>query len=156
MAVAVPLIAEPTDPKQAADQEDARPTDKVRAQDRRPRRIALVVDDSEDAQLICREVLEEEGFWVHTAGNGLEALDLLFTIPTPTIIVLDLLMPKMDGHEVLDVIRAYRRLAEVPVLIVTASDTATSSAPRVDLLRKPIVGDALADRIRSLLGESIH
>jgi CheY-like chemotaxis protein len=156
MAVAVPLSAEPTDPKQAGDEEDTRSTDKVRAQDSRPRRIALVVDDSEDAQLLCREVLEDEGFWVQTAGDGREALDLLFVIPTPTIIVLDLLMPKMDGHELLDVIRAYHRLADVPVLIVTASDTALSSGPRLDLLRKPIVGDALAHRVRGLLGESIH
>jgi CheY-like chemotaxis protein len=141
----------PDDP--AIEDEDTRTTDKLRAQDRRPRRVALVVDDSEDVHVLCREALEDEGFWVQTALNGQDALDLLIAMPTPAVIVLDLLMPKMGGLELLEVIRSYRRLSDVPVLIITASDDETQLGPNLDLLRKPLRCGQLTKRIRQLLGE---
>jgi CheY-like chemotaxis protein len=156
MAAATPVIAEPTDPEGDAEREDARTTLELGPRERRLRRVALVVDDSADARDLCRETLEDEGFSVQTARDGQEALDLLFTIATPTIIILDLLMPKMDGHELLEVIRAYRRFAQVPVLIITATDGANDASPWTDVLHKPIVGDTLAERVRALLGESLH
>ena len=143
---------EPAD-NPAIEDEDVTTTDRLRARDRRPRRVALVVDDSEDVHVLCREALEAEGFWVQTALNGQDALDLLIAMPTPTVIVLDLLMPKMGGLELLEVIRSYRRLSEVPVLIVTASDDVTELGPKLALLRKPIHCGQLAERVRLLLGE---
>ena len=153
VAAALALDDDPPDIEPATRDEDTRATDKVPAQDRRPRRVALVVDDSEDVQVLCRDALADEGFWVQTALDGRDALELLIAMPTPAVIVLDLLMPKMGGLEMLDVIRSYRRLADVPVLIITASDEAVPQGPKLDILRKPIHCDLLAERIRILLGE---
>ena len=74
-------------------------------------------------------------------------------MPTPAVIVLDLLMPKMGGLELLKVIRSYWRLASVPVLIITATDDVTEVGPKLDLLRKPLQCNELAERVRQLLGE---
>ena len=152
-----PTVALDEDPKpgRSAEVDENKITNKLRARDRRRRRVALVVDDSEDAQVVCREVLEAEGFLVQTALDGRDALELLIDIPAPAIIILDILMPNMSGLELLDIIRAYRRLAETPVLLMTASDEFPPFADRHTLfLHKPVECDALAAGIRRLLGDS--
>jgi len=153
----VPPLALPEDPKQerSAEADDHKITNKLRAKDRRRRRVALVVDDSEDAQIVCREVLEAEGFLVQTAPDGRDALELLTELPSPAIIILDILMPNMSGLEFLDIIRAYRRLAETPVLLMTASDEFPPFADRHTLfVQKPVDCDALASSIRRILDDS--
>ena len=155
MRSAMTRLAEPPDAEDGDSFGESRITNRLRAEDRRPRRVALVVDDSEDARTLCRSILEDQGFWVQTAANGSEALDLLFVMSTPTIIVLDLFMPEMDGHELLDVLRGYSRFTDVPVLVITASDEEPVAARHTGFLRKPILGEALAERVRALLGEAL-
>ncbi len=153
----VPAVAPDEDPERgrSAEVDENKSTNRLRAKDRRRRRMALVVDDSEDAQVVCREVLEAEGFLVQTAPDGCDALDLLIDIPAPAIIILDILMPNMSGLELLDIIRAYSRLAETPVLLMTASDDFPPFPDRHTLfLHKPVDCDALAAGIRRLLGDS--
>jgi len=135
--------------------DENRTTDRLRAEDRRPRRVALVVDDSDDARDFCRDVLEDEGYFVKTALDGQDALDLLIAMPTPAVIVLDVLMPKMSGLELLDIIRSYRRLAEVPVVVITAADglEAIDDAHTI-CLKKPIDCSRLARTIQFLLDSS--
>jgi CheY-like chemotaxis protein len=153
--MAPPSLAldESPDDASATDDEEKRTTDKVRARDHRPRRVALVVDDSADMHALCRAALEDEGFWVQTALDGQDALELLLAMPTPSVIILDLLMPRMGGLELLEVIRSYRRLANVPVLVVTASDEPLPEGEKVEVLRKPIQCGELASSVRTLLGE---
>ena len=134
------------------DPEENKITQPLRARDRRPRRTALVVDDSDDIQELCREVLEEEGFLVRRAFNGQDALELLIALPAPQIIVLDILMPEMSGLELLDIIRAYHRLADVPIVVVTATDALDrETAPRVVLLKKPFTCEELARSVQAAL-----
>lgn len=158
MATSTLPLDEPPDGDRADGGGDQRSTRKLRAQERRPKRVALVVDDSDDVHDLCRGVLEDEGFSVQTALDGQDALDLLIALPTPAVILLDLLMPRMGGIELLELIRSYRRLADVPILVITASDEALQPGPRLDVLRKPIRCDELAERIRGLLGDlgSLH
>ena len=87
----------------------------------RSRTRLLVVDDSVDAQELFRLHLERSGYEVVTAHDGREALEQLGREPLlPGCIIVDLLMPVMDGMELIESLRSDRRLADVPVLVVSA------------------------------------
>lgn len=79
----------------------------------------LVVDDSPDVLLLCRVHLEYEGHAVETAADGYEALDALAT-GRPDLVVLDIMMPGMDGWDVLSAMRADPATANIPVVMLTA------------------------------------
>ena len=80
-------------------------------------RVALVVDDSMLIRhTVCR-FLEERGFAMESATNGKEALEMLETV-IPDLIVTDLLMPHMTGHEFIERLRASRHTAEIPVVVL--------------------------------------
>lgn len=81
----------------------------------------LVVDDSVTNQTLLQRRLEREGYHVLKAGSGQAALDYLETEPIG-LILLDLMMPEMDGEEVLQRMQADERLRKIPVIMVTASD----------------------------------
>lgn len=89
---------------------------------RRRADTVLLVDDYSDARETMRDLLEEHGYATIEANNGQQALDLLISQSAERVglIVLDLEMPIMDGHQFLKVLRSYVRLAAVPVLIVSA------------------------------------
>jgi len=87
-----------------------------------PPRI-LVVDDDADARLLVRTVMEKDGFEVTEAEDGHEALDLLRADPEFSMVILDLMMPGIDGHEVLNQIRGSVETAALPVLIRTGTGT---------------------------------
>jgi len=81
----------------------------------------LVVEDNEAAVIQVREVLESEGYKVDVVRGGQEALEYVKqTIPEG--IILDLMMPEVDGFEVLEKIRCTRTTAQIPVLVLTAKD----------------------------------
>lgn len=81
----------------------------------------LIVEDNKDAVIQIRTVLESEGYQVMIAENGREALDFIkHTIPDG--IILDLMMPDVDGFEVLDNLRGSVETRNIPVLILTAKD----------------------------------
>jgi CheY-like chemotaxis protein len=96
----------------------------------------LVVDDEPDIRESLRDVLEDEGYRVHLASNGREALERLGTLPRPCAIILDIIMPVMSGTEFYAAVKADPRTADVP-LVVSTSDP--SRAPRGPLiLKKPL------------------
>lgn len=81
----------------------------------------LIVEDNKDAIIQIRAVLESEGYQVMIAENGREALDFIkHTIPDG--IILDLMMPDVDGFEVLDNLRGSVEIRNIPVLVLTAKD----------------------------------
>ena len=81
----------------------------------------LVVDDNEAAVIQVREILESEGYKVDVVRGGQEALEYVKqTIPEG--IILDLMMPEIDGFEVLEKIRGSKSTAKIPVLVLTAKD----------------------------------
>lgn len=107
-----------------------------------PPREVLVVDDDADIREGVAEVLALAGYSVITAENGRAALELLSGPRLPALILLDLMMPEMDGWAVLSALRADRRLAAVPVVILTAMER--SRAPQAaGYLRKPFDLDDL-------------
>ena len=98
------------------------------------RKSVLIVDDDLDIREILTETLLDRGFDVVTAGNGLEALKVLRSLSAPpSVILLDLMMPIMDGYGFLEQQRRDPALASIPLAIVTAGH-------RVDRSR---LGDAL-------------
>ena len=83
--------------------------------------LALVVDDSMLIRhTVCR-FLEDRGFRVESATNGLEALEMLNAIH-PDIIVTDLQMPKMDGLELIQALQAKPQTSEIPVVVLAGKN----------------------------------
>ena len=84
----------------------------------------LLVDDDEAIREALTELLVCEGFAVHPAQNGKEALDWLHRNGGPCVVVLDLMMPVMDGRTFLGIRRADPSLSKIPVLVATATRAA--------------------------------
>jgi CheY-like chemotaxis protein len=82
----------------------------------------LVVDDDPEMRDMTRRMLEHMEIEVHEAADGAEALAWLEVNPLPSIILLDLMMPVVDGFEVLDRLRQDDRWANIPVLVATAKE----------------------------------
>jgi CheY-like chemotaxis protein len=82
-------------------------------------RTILVVDDNLDSTLIMRSILETHGFTVWVANSGPEALVRLAR-EVPHVILLDVMMPEMNGFEVLERIKTTHATSKVPVIMVTA------------------------------------
>ena len=86
-----------------------------------PNRPVLIVDDDLDIRELLAEALEELGFDVVTAANGLEALTLVRNMTTPpSIILLDLMMPVLDGYGFLEQRAKEAMLAAIPVAVISA------------------------------------
>ena len=82
-----------------------------------------MVDDDADVRLLLREVLEENSYFVLTAADGEKALRLLQEHPVvPDVIILDMMMPGMDGWEFLARKHEDPRLADIPVILCTGLD----------------------------------
>jgi CheY-like chemotaxis protein len=79
-----------------------------------------LVDDDDDMRTALTHFLADDGFSVHTARNGREALTLLAEIESPGLILLDLMMPVMDGSQFLAERRRDARLSGIPVVIMSA------------------------------------
>src|SRR5262245_11585058 len=109
-----------------------------------PGASVLLVEDDEDIRLDLAALLVEEGFSVTCAAHGGEALSLLRTGPKPDVILLDLMMPTMDGWAFRAAQLADAALAPVPVLLLTASGgDPTRALGAVGCIRKPINLDLL-------------
>jgi CheY-like chemotaxis protein len=107
----------------------------------------VVVDDEETICETLKDVLEEEGYVVEVAGDGVDALALLRgMIVLPRMIILDLLMPRMDGNTVLSTMRAEPALADIPVVISTSDPSRAPSG--VLIMKKPVDLDVLLDTVR--------
>jgi CheY-like chemotaxis protein len=99
----------------------------------------LIVDDDDDAREALVEILSARGYRTSGASNGKEALDLLRdTGLRPAAILLDLTMPIMSGHEFLEAAANDPALADLPVVVLTASLERPSSDSVVAFLRKPL------------------
>lgn len=113
----------------------------------------LVIDDQEPARRFITDILEPEGFAVEVAESGARGLASLET-RRPNLVFLDLLMPEMDGAEVLREIRT--RFGDLPVVILTAypdSEVMERTLPHspVTLLAKPCTRDKILRCVRGLV-----
>jgi two-component system KDP operon response regulator KdpE len=115
----------------------------------------LVVDDERPLRDFIRKNLEARNFTVHTAANGLEALALANTQPLD-LIILDVMMPTMDG---LETTRRIRQTSLVPIIILTALSEEKDKVAALDLgaddyLTKPFGVEELLARVRAVLRRS--
>lgn len=109
----------------------------------------LVVDDDRDCLEVMRWLLEYSGYHVETAFNGREALDYFEEGGTAALVLVDLMMPVMNGMEFLAERRKRPDLAGIPVIIVTAADMMARRAHE-PIVTKPIDADELLQQIREL------
>ena len=115
----------------------------------------LLVDDEPDILEIVGYNLKNEGYQVYTANNGLEALKSAKKI-TPNLILLDIMMPEMDGIETCEKIRAIKSLENTLIAFLTArnedySQVAGFDAGADDYITKPIKPKVLISKVKSLL-----
>jgi DNA-binding response OmpR family regulator len=116
----------------------------------------LVVDDEPTIRELIAEALRESGYEVDTAAHGAEALDLMHRNP-PDAIVLDLMMPRLDGHGFVQLMRLNPRFASVPIVLVTATYGAAKVAESIGVracVTKPFELDELVAVVHGILSES--
>lgn len=118
----------------------------------------LLVDDEADILEFLSYNLQKEGFTILTAGDGVEAIEIVKT-SKPDLILLDLMMPRMDGIETCQVIRADEKLNDSIVVFLTSrnedySQVACLEAGADDFIQKPIRPRLLLAKINSLLRRS--
>lgn len=115
----------------------------------------LVVDDDPDTVAILARHLQREGFVALEAISGLECLRIARENPVD-VILLDLMMPEMDGFQVCRKLKENPATAEIPVIMITARDDLDARAEGMrlgvsDFLAKPVFRRQLANRIRAQL-----
>jgi putative two-component system response regulator len=116
------------------------------------RPIVLVVDDVDMNVMILEEILQAD-YQVLTANNGREALKKLRVAPVlPKIILLDVMMPEMDGKEMFEILKADDAFRRIPVIFITAENDSESellAAGAVDFINKPFQPDIVKHRVRN-------
>ncbi|MFE4107310.1 hybrid sensor histidine kinase/response regulator [Almyronema epifaneia] len=114
----------------------------------------LVVDDSPDNLFLVQTILEEEGYQLSFAEDGRTALQKIYQSP-PSLVLLDVMMPGMNGYEVTQKIRGNADLPFIPILLVTAHEESSVvkglDTGADDFIRKPFDMDELLARVRALL-----
>src|SRR5687768_5472999 len=114
--------------------------------------MVLVIDDDAEIRQALTEILEDESYTVRVAANGREALDCIARGFCPDVILLDVMMPVMDGWHFLSARLRHPQLVEVPIIIISAGFDAEREAQKVgvfEFARKPLHVDDLIDRIES-------
>ena len=126
------------------------------ASDRYPR--VAIVDDNPEARRLIRRILQSQGeYTLFEASDGREALELARK-EHPNLIILDLMMPEIDGFGVLEALQSQPETTEIPVIVVTAKELTPAEKARLrgrvkSLLQKgDFLNDDLEDEVRSLLG----
>jgi two-component system alkaline phosphatase synthesis response regulator PhoP len=119
-----------------------------------PGRILIVEDDPDIAELASR-YLDKAGFTTERVGSGREALQQITARP-PDLVVLDLMLPQMDGLEICRSVRADERTAAIPIIMVTARGEESERIVGLELgaddyLPKPFSPSELVARVRALL-----
>jgi CheY-like chemotaxis protein len=106
----------------------------------------LIIEDCDEIRVDLAELLRDEGYEVATARHGAEALDLLGRGPAPSLILLDLMMPVMDGWQFRKEQLGKPNLAPIPVVLLTGSNNAQQHArdlKAVGCVQKPFDFDQL-------------
>ena len=119
------------------------------------RRKILVVEDNTELLELLRLNLKAAGFAVATATNGIEALKKAHSL-LPDLVLLDLVLPELDGFAVCETLRKGAATASIPIIVLTGLDNdsarqAIARAGRCDFIAKPVNPKHLVARIKELL-----
>lgn len=110
-------------------------------------KFVLIVDDDKDIQSSIKMILELHGYNVSCVSNGQEALDSFKQGLLPSVILLDLMMPVMDGFEFMKVINKDLDLLKIPIIVMTAARNKTQEIKDHITLLKPFDVKALLKAI---------
>jgi CheY-like chemotaxis protein len=113
----------------------------------------LVVDDDRSARTMLSVVLERAGHDVMCASNGAQALDRMRRGPLPEIVLLDLMMPRVNGWQVLEAMAEDPRLADIPVVVLTSFTDRDDLPANRPVLHKPVDDEALVETVDDMLAE---
>jgi len=116
----------------------------------------LVIEDEENVRLVVNLSLEKEGYEVESAATGEEALERVVDF-APDLIILDIMMPGMDGWEVLGLLKSNALTDKIPVCVLTAKGEVrdmmyATQKGAADYITKPFTRKELVDRVGVLLG----
>jgi CheY-like chemotaxis protein len=111
----------------------------------------LVVDDDPEIRSLVCELLVSEGYEVDNAENGKEALAFLAACgeDLPQVILLDLMMPVMDGFRFLELVAKSESLSKIPVILTTAANEEIAASLSRLVVRKPYDVDGLLEAVRT-------
>jgi two-component system phosphate regulon response regulator PhoB len=120
-----------------------------------PRATILLVEDEETLRRVMRDLLEQEGYLVHEAGDGAEALEMIDRF-APDVVLLDLNLPNVDGYTVLAQLRSREATRNLPVLVLSArgdedNEVRVLRLGATDFLTKPFRPRALSARVEATL-----
>jgi threonine synthase len=117
----------------------------------------VVVDDTSEARRLIRRILQSQGdFEIFEATNGREALELIAK-EQPDLVILDLMMPEVDGFAVLDSLRSKPETANIPVIVATAKELTVDEKSRLQgqiqslMLKGDFLNDEFLEEVRSLI-----
>ncbi len=117
----------------------------------------VVVDDTAEARRLIRRILQSQGdFEIFEAPSGREAIELI-TRERPDLVILDLMMPEVDGFAVLDALRSKPETANIPVIVATAKELTVDEKSRLQgqiqslMLKGDFLNDEFLDEVRSLI-----
>lgn len=116
----------------------------------------LVVDDSEIVRAMARDALEEQ-FEVFTAGSGIEANRYIFSATKPDVIVLDVMLPMLDGNHKAKLLKDNRHSCDIPVLLISSKPEdelrrLTFQSGANGFIRKPFTNQQIVEKIRDAIG----
>jgi CheY-like chemotaxis protein len=123
------------------------------------RNTVLIIEDHHDIREAIESILRMEGYRVHGVRNGEEALDALNLMGRPGLILLDMMMPVLDGWNFLQILGTDTPVSSVPIVVVTAfsPDAIFAEMPEpanvVGFIQKPIAVDKLLSYVRDYCGE---
>ena len=117
-------------------------------------KTVLLVEDDFEIRDILQDLLEAEGYDVVPAGNGRQALQFLAENRAhgPRLVILDLMMPFIDGRQVLDVMQRDHALADIPVIVISAIGRETPAGASA-FLKKPLSLEKLFETVRLYTGD---
>lgn len=117
----------------------------------------VVVDDTQEARRLIRRILQSQGdFEIFEASDGYQAIELV-TRERPDLVILDLMMPELDGFAVLDLLRSKPETANIPVIVATAKELTVDEKSRLQgqiqslMLKGDFLNDEFLEEVRSLI-----
>jgi threonine synthase len=117
----------------------------------------VIVDDTSEARRLIRRILQSQGdFEIFEATSGRQALELI-TLERPDLVILDLMMPEVDGFAVLDQLRSNPDTANIPVIVATAKELTVDEKSRLQgqiqslMLKGDFLNDEFLEEVRSLI-----
>jgi CheY-like chemotaxis protein len=116
-------------------------------------KTVLVIEDTEDLRELFMEILRHDGYRVLGAADGQEGLDILRAQgEEPCLVLLDMMMPVMDGQTFLDTIDATHQVAPLPIVVVSAGGTERGTRGASRFLKKPVTPEVLKALVREYCG----